>query len=90
MGHKCFISYKKEDNYYKQKLVDLFAEEDIIDKSLDRVIDSEDGNYIMQVIRDDYLKDSAVTICLIGEHSSENEGYDWLGRHCNYFIIREL
>lgn len=44
----------------------------------------------MQVIRDDYLKDSTVTICLLGTHSSENEGYDWVGRHHNYFIIREL
>ena len=90
MGHKCFLSYKKEDNYYKKELVKLFKEEDIIDKTLDRVIDSQNGDYIMQVIRDDYLKDSTVTICLIGAHSSENEGYDYLGRHKNYFIIREL
>lgn len=90
MGHKCFVSYKKEDNYYKKELVKLFKEEDIIDKTLDRVIDSQNGDYIMQVIRDDHLKDSTVTICLIGAHSSENEGYDYLGRHKNYFIIREL
>ena len=54
------------------------------------MIDSQNGDYIMQVIRDDYLKDSTVTICLIGTHSSENEGYDYLGRQKNYFIIREL
>ena len=62
MGHKCFVSFKKEDNYYKKELVKLFKEEDIIDKTLDRVIDSQNGDYIMQVIRDDYLKDSTVTI----------------------------
>ena len=90
MSHKCFLSFKKEDNYYKKELVKLFAEEDIIDKTLDRVIDSEDGDYIMQVIRENYLKNSTVTICLIGTHSSENEGCDYLGRQKNYFIIREL
>lgn len=90
MGHKCFISFKKEDNDYKNQLVELFAREDIIDKTLDRVIDSENGDYIMQVLRNDYLQDSTVTLCLIGAHSSENEGFDWLGRHKNYFIIREL
>lgn len=90
MGHKCFVSYKKEDIYYKEKLVKLFSKEDIINKTLDRVIESQDGEYIMQVIRDDYLKDSTVTICLIGTHSSENEGYDEFGRLHNYFIIREL
>ena len=46
MGHKCFISYKKEDKTYKNYLVELFAGQDVIDKSLDRIIDSEDGDYI--------------------------------------------
>lgn len=90
MGHKCFISYKKEDKYYLDELKKLFEDADVIDNSLDRVIDSEDGDYIMYVIRRDYLKDSTVTIYLIGTHSSENEGYDWQGRPHNYFIQREL
>lgn len=90
MGHKCFISYKKEDKYYLEKLKELFDNADVIDNSLDRIIDSEDGDYIMYVIRRDYLKDSTVTIFLIGEHSSENEGFDWQGRPHNYFIQKEL
>lgn len=90
MGHKCFVSYKKEDLSYKKDLVDLFASTDIIDKALDRIIDSDDGDYIMQTIRDDYLSDSTVTIFLIGAHSSENEGDDYQGRPKNYFIQREL
>ena len=44
----------------------------------------------MQTIRQDYLKDSTVTVFLIGIHSSENEGYDYMGRRKNYFIEREL
>lgn len=90
MGHKCFISYKKEDQIYRDKLVKLFDRSDVIDKSLNRTIESEDGDYIMKVIRRDYLSDSTVTIFLIGEHSSENEGTDWFGRPHNYFIQREL
>lgn len=90
MGHKCFISYKKEDLQYKNKLLLLFDRSDIVDKTLDRVINSEDGDYIMSVIRRDYLSDSTVTLFLIGEHSSENEGCDWRGRPHNYFIQREL
>lgn len=90
MGHKCFISFKKEDKKYRDKMVELFDSEDIIDKSLDCVINSEDGDYIMKVIREKYLSDSTVTIFLIGSHSSENEGCDWQGRPHNYFIQREL
>lgn len=90
MGHKCFISYKKENQVYRDDMVDLFEESDVIDKSLDRVIDSENDDYIMQTIRNDYLKDSTVTVCIIGTHSLENDGCDWLGRNNNYFIKREL
>ena len=86
---KCFISFKKEDRNYKNYLVENFDKDYFIDKSLDEVIDSEDGDYVMQVIREKYLRDSTVTIFLIGSHSSENEGWDYLGDK-NYFIKREL
>ena len=89
MGHKCFISFKKEDIYYRDELLKLFESADVINKSLDRTIESNNGDYIMQVIRRDYLKDSTVTLFLIGTHSSENEGSDWRGDK-NYFIKREL
>ena len=88
--HKCFISYKKEDFAYKDYLVDNLGGENLIDKALDRTIESEDGDYVMKVIREDYLKDSTVTLFLIGEHSSENEGKDIWGDYKNYFIMREL
>lgn len=92
MAHKCFISFKKEDSEYKDSLVTLFNEKDVdvIQKSLDRWIDSENGDYIMRYIRENYLCDSTVTVFLIGKHSSENEGCDLLGRDKNHFIQREL
>lgn len=90
MGHKCFISYKKEDQKYRNRLDRLLNASDVINKGLDREIKSYDADYIMRIIRQDYLADSTVTIFLIGEHSSENEGKDDKGRHHNYFIQREL
>ena len=44
----------------------------MIDKSLNEAINSENFDYIMRKIRDDYLKDSTVTIALIGNYSAEN------------------
>ena len=90
MAHKCFISYKKEDKYYREEIDKLFDDRDVINKGLDTVINSNDGDYIMKKIREDYLKDSTVTLFLIGEHSSENEGIDYLGQDKNYFIKKEL
>ena len=90
MSHRCFISFKKEDARYKDLIALALKDEDVIVRSLDKWIDSENENYIMQVIRRDYLLNSTVTIFLIGEHSSENEGLDGEGRDKNYFIKREL
>lgn len=90
MGHKCFISYKKEDIDFKNQLSKIIEKNDIIDKSLDRIIDSYNGDYIMQTIRENYLSDSTVTLFLIGVNSSEQEGRDYLGREKNYFLQKEL
>lgn len=78
MGHKCFISFKKEDIYYKKEIQKWEKENkvDMIDKSLNTPINSNDEDYIMRRIREDYLSDSTVTIFLIGSHSSENLGWD--------------
>ena len=48
MGHKCFISFKKEDDYYKNEISKILEEGQIQGKSLDKWIDSEDIDYVMQ------------------------------------------
>ncbi|MGI6377830.1 MAG: TIR domain-containing protein [Bacilli bacterium] len=90
MSHCCFISFKKEDTYYKDKILEKLGRERIQGKSLDKWIDSKDIDYVMQVIRRDYMNNSTVTLFLIGEHSSENEGFDERGFNKQNFIIREL
>ena len=78
MGHKCFISFKKEDEVYKKTIQSWVDKDkvDMIDKSLNTPIDSDDEDYIMRKIREDYLSDSTVTIFLIGTRSSENLGWE--------------
>lgn len=73
--HKCFISFKKEDDYYKGLLVTKYSDQ-MIDKSLKEPINSEDEDYIMRKIREEHLADSTVTIVLIGSYSNENLGYE--------------
>jgi hypothetical protein len=75
MGHKCFISFKTEDIDYKIAIQN-HPEIDMIDKSLNEPINSEDEDYIMRKIREDYLSDSTVTIHLIGAKNAENLGYE--------------
>ena len=84
MAHKCFISFKTEDMPYKKHIHD-YLDVDMIDKSLHEPINSEDEDYIMRKIRDNYLSDSTVTIFLIGEKSAENLPYE-----NQNFLKREL
>lgn len=72
--HKCFISFKTHDIEYK-KYIQENLDIDMIDKSLNEPINSDDEDYIMRKIREDYLSDSTVTICLIGSKSAENSLY---------------
>lgn len=71
MSHKCYISFKTEDADYKRQIQEDL-DIDMIDKSLNEAIDSEDEDYIMRKIREDYLSDSTVTLFLIGTKSAEN------------------
>ncbi|MCT4628816.1 TIR domain-containing protein [Winogradskyella sp.] len=84
MARKCFISFKMEDKKYKEYIQNNLNI-DMIDKSLNVSIDSDDIDYILSVIRRDYLSKSTVTIHLIGAHSSENQG-----TYEQRFIKREL
>ena len=90
MSHNCFISFKKEDEYYKNEILRKLGNERIKGKALDKWIDSEDIDYVMKVIREEYMNNTSVTIFIIGEHSSENEGKDLQNRDKNAFIKREL
>lgn len=81
--HKVFISYKFYDEKYKQKISDMTSI-DLIDKSLKEKIESSDQEYIMSVIRQEYLLDSTVTIFLIGRYSAE---ISFLNQ---YYIKKEL
>jgi len=84
MAHKCFISFKTEDIAYKEH-IQTELDVDMIDKSLNEAIDSDDEDYILAKIREDYLSVSTVTIHLVGANSAENRGYDE-----QRFIKREL
>jgi hypothetical protein len=84
MGHKCYISFKTEDAGYKSHIQDKL-DVDMVDKSLDVPIESDDEDYILRTIRQDYISDSTVTIHLIGSYGAENRG--WYEQR---FIKREL
>lgn len=84
MAHKCFISFKTEDQLYKN-YIQYDLKVDMVDKSLNEPINSTNDEYIMRQIRENYLRDSTVTIFLIGNNSSDS-----LGSYEQRFIKWEL
>ncbi len=79
--HKVFISYHhSNDQLYKEALLRLNEKNDIfIDASVDTgdIDDSLDDEAIRQKIRDEYLKDSSVTIVLVGVETKKRKHVDW-------------
>ena len=79
--HKVFISYyHDEDQYYKDKLIEFAEENDVfIDASVDTgdISDKLSDEAIREKIRDGYLKDSTVTIVLIGSETQSRKHVDW-------------
>ena len=79
--HKVFISYHHaNDQAYKDLLVKFNAENHIFDdQSVDtgEIDDDLDDETIRQKIRDEYLKDTSVTIVLVGTETRKRKHVDW-------------
>ena len=79
--HKVFISYHHaNDQAFKEELLRLNELHGLfIDASVDTadIDESLDDDAIRQKIRDDYLKDSTVTIVLAGKGTKRRKHVDW-------------
>lgn len=79
--HKVFISYHhKNDQSYKEKLLEINRVHQIfIDASVDTydIDDNLPDERIREIIRDEYLRDSTVTILLVGLETKNRKHIDW-------------
>ena len=79
--HNVFISYHhKNDQFYKDELIKLGNGFGVFsDKSVDTEEISEDldDQVIRERIRDEYLRDSTVTVLLVGVETKYRKHIDW-------------
>ena len=79
--HRVFISYHhKNDQWAKDRLIELNKQFDFfIDESVDTgdIPDEWDDQKIRTAIRDNYLKNSTVTILLVGTETKYRKHIDW-------------
>ena len=78
-GHKVFISFHEQDIDYKETFVRMMGKR-IIDRSVDTG-NINDTNLktttVRQKIRDEYIRDTTVTIVLIGPRTWQRKHVDW-------------
>ncbi len=77
---KIFVSYHHGgDQAYYDEFSRFFHDqyETIRDNSLDRQIQSDNTDYVMRQIREQYLTGTSCTIVLIGAQSHERKYLDW-------------
>ena len=79
--HKVFVSFHHaNDQWYKDELVKWGTENNVfIDGSVDmgEIPDNWDAQHIREYIRDNHLKDTTVTILLVGTETKNRKHIDW-------------
>ena len=81
--HRVFVSYyHSDDQYYRELFEDMFSDyyDIMVSKSV-KLGDIDDERLstdrIREIIRDDYLQDSTVTVVLVGAHTWQRKFVDW-------------
>lgn len=79
MTHTVFVSYHhKNDQYEANYLRDTYGKDDtLIDHSLKDAYDDVSDDEILKLIRTNHLKNSTVTIVLIGSKTVSRKWIDW-------------
>jgi hypothetical protein len=77
---RIFVSYHHDsDRAYYDEFAQIFSGtyEILHDRSVDRPIGSEDPEYVIRRIRENYLTGSSVTVMLCGRNSWGRKYVDW-------------
>lgn len=79
MTHKVFVSYHHaNDQSRANHLRDTYGSDNtLIDRSLPDAYDDKTDDEILALIRTNHLKNSTVTIVLIGSDTSKRKWVDW-------------
>jgi len=78
--HKIFVSYHhRGDQAYYDAFSHAFHDSyDVIyDNSLERQVDSDDVEYVLRRIRENYITGSSCTIVLVGKETPYRKFVDW-------------
>lgn len=78
--HRVFVSYQhSRDQVYYDAFSRTFHDthEAVLDNSLERRIDSDDVDYVIRRIREDYIHGTSCTLVLVGAETWGRKYVDW-------------
>lgn len=77
--HKVFLSYYYEEDAHYRYLFEKYFSNVIVSKSVEvgDIEPNRNSDYVYQKLRDEYLRDSTVTVVLIGQHTWQRKFVDW-------------
>lgn len=79
--HRCFVAYHDANSRaveaFIEEFSDVFTAKTVGVTDADDFIRSDDRDYVMRRIREDYLTDTTVTIVLIGGCTKARKYVDW-------------
>lgn len=77
---KIFVSYHHDnDQWYYKEFSRLFSDgyDAVQDNSLDRLIDSDDAEYVMRRIREEFIHGTSCSLVLCGPETRWRKYVDW-------------
>lgn len=78
MSHKVFVSYHHKIDQLKAKWIkDNYGSDVFIDRSLEAAFEGLGDEEILSSIRTHNLKDSSVTVVLVGSETANRKWVDW-------------
>ena len=79
MAHKIFVSYHHANDQAKADYLRTEYDENntLLDRSLDEAYEYMTDDEILEAVRTEHLKDSTVTIVLIGSETANRKWVDW-------------
>ena len=80
--HKVYVSYHEEDQHFQECFIDMFSDVyNVIASGPVKMGDFDETKYsseqIRQYIRDKYLRDTTVTVVLVGANTWQSKSVDW-------------
>ena len=80
---RCFISYHHADEREVQTFLDTYSNAEVfthralgLDMAYD-IVDSNDTDYVMRRIREQYMQNTSVTIVMVGQNTWKRRYVDW-------------